>query len=86
MMKTIYILQTSEQNPSSAGVQFTCRAEAKRAYYDAYHNSPVDGGFASLSEIFPSNTNAMGYSERLILNYETGIYKSDDNNWEYAFG
>jgi len=85
-MKTIYILQTSEQDPSSGGVKFTCRAEAKRAYYDAYHNSPADGGCASLSEIFPSNTNAVGYSERLIRQYATGIYKSDDDNQEYAFG
>lgn len=85
-MKTIYILQTSEQDPSSGGVKFTCRATAKRAYYAAYHNAPADGGCASLSEIFPSNTNAMGYSERLIRQYATGIYKSDDNNWEYAFG
>jgi len=85
-MTTIYILQTSEQDPSSGGVKFTCRAEAKRAYYDAYHNAPSDGGCASLSEIFPSNSNAMGYSERLILNYATGIYKSDDDAYEYAFG
>ena len=85
-MTTIYILQTSEQDPSSGGVKFTCRAQAKRAFHDAYFNAPVDGGCASLSEIFPSNSNAMGYSQKMILEYETGIYKSDDDKQEYAFG
>ena len=86
-MKTIYILQTSDQDPSTSGVEFTCRAKAKRAYYDAYYNSlKKDGGFACLSKIFASNSNAIGYSQKLMLEFETGIYKRDDNNYEYAFG
>ncbi len=85
-MTTFYILQTSEQAPFSAGVKFTCRAQAKRAFHDAYFNAPKDGGCAYLLEIFPSNTNAMGYSQKMILEYATGIYKSDDDKQEYAFG
>ena len=76
-MTTIYILQTSEQDPSSGGVQFNCRAEAKRAYYDAYYNSlKKDGGFACLSKIFASNSNAIGYSQKLMLEFQTGIYNN----------
>jgi len=76
-MTAIYILQTSEQDPSTSGVQFTCRAKAKSAYYDAYYNSlKKDGGFASLSKIFASNKTAIGYEQKLMLEFQTGIYNN----------
>ena len=73
---TLYVLQTSEQNPATGGLEFTCYFEAEKAYFEAHFNSPKDGGFASLVQVDPSNKNASGYSQKTIRQYQKGIYNN----------
>ncbi len=75
-MTTLYVLQTSEQDPSTGGVEFTCHATAETAYFIARQCSPKDGGFGSLIKIYPSNKTASGYSQKTICEYQTGIYNN----------
>ena len=75
-MSSLYVLQTSEQNPATGGLEFTCYSEAEKAYFEAYVNSPKDGAFASLIRVDPSNKNASGYSQKTIRDYQTGIYNN----------
>lgn len=75
-MQTIYILQTSEQDPSTGGLEFTCLDKAERAYFEAHFISPKDGGFASLIEVYATDKTAVGYSQKTIRQYQTGIYNN----------
>jgi len=75
-MTTLYVLQTSEQDPSTGGVEFTCHATAEKAYFEAHFSSPKDGGFARLIEVYATNKTAVGYSQKTIRQYQTGIYNN----------
>ena len=75
-MTSLYVLQTSEQDTATGGLEFTCYFEAEKAYFEAYFNSPKNGGFASLVQVDPSNKNASGYSQKTIRQYQTGIYNN----------
>ena len=75
-MKTIYILQTSEQDPSTGGLEFTCLNKAERAYFEAHFRCPTVGGFASLIEVYATDKTAVGYSQKTIRQYQTGIYNN----------
>jgi len=71
----LYILQTSEHDYSNGGVEFTCLDKAERAYFDAHFRCPKVGGFASLIEVYPTDKTAVGYAQKTIRQYQTGIYK-----------
>tara|TARA_R110000737_G_scaffold97766_1_gene131990 strand:- start:267 stop:497 length:231 start_codon:yes stop_codon:yes gene_type:complete len=75
-MNSLYVLQTSEQDLATGGLEFTCCFEAEKAYFEAYFKSPKGGGFASLVQVDPSNKNASGYSQKTIRQYQTGIYNN----------
>jgi hypothetical protein len=78
-VNSLYVLQTSEQDTATGGLEFTCCLEAEKAYFEAYFNAPKNGGFASLVRVDPSNKNASGYSQKTICQYQTGIYDREVN-------